>query len=106
VEGFSILASQLDSGADLAVSEGAHHLAQRGRTILCFWQLELGYLLHSGVAIVPGSYCILFTVKDISSTSYIHYISKLVFPGGVLSRVMLTKNTCVYTCILVAVISS
>jgi hypothetical protein len=26
VEGFSILASQLDSGADLAVSEGAHHL--------------------------------------------------------------------------------
>jgi hypothetical protein len=25
VEGFSILASQLDSGADLAVSVGAHH---------------------------------------------------------------------------------
>jgi hypothetical protein len=38
VEGFSILASQLISGADLAVSWG--------RTILeCFWQLELGYLL-------------------------------------------------------------
>jgi hypothetical protein len=62
---------------------------QRGRTIdLGFWQFELGYLLHPGVAIVPGSYCILFTVKDISSTSYIHHISKLVFPGGVLSRVM------------------
>jgi hypothetical protein len=81
VEGFYILASQWISGADLAVSEGAHHP-------LCFWQFELGYLLHSGVAIVPGSYCILFTVKDISSTSYIHHISKLVFPGGVLSRVM------------------
>jgi hypothetical protein len=40
---------------------------QRGRTIdLGIWQFELGYLLHSGVAIVPGSYCILFTVKDIS----------------------------------------
>jgi hypothetical protein len=25
VEGFYYLASQLDSGADLAVSEGAHH---------------------------------------------------------------------------------
>jgi hypothetical protein len=62
---------------------------QRGRTIdLGFWQFELGYLLHPGVAIVPGSYCILFTVKDYSSTSYIHHISKLVFPGGVLSRVM------------------
>jgi hypothetical protein len=57
---------------------------KRGNTIdLGIWQFELGYLLHSRVAIVPGSYCILFTVKDISSTSYIHHISKLVFPGGV-----------------------
>jgi hypothetical protein len=62
---------------------------QRGRTIdLGFWQFELGYLLLSGVAIVPGSYCILFTVKDYSSTSYIYHISKLVFPGGFLSMVI------------------
>jgi hypothetical protein len=27
---------------------------------------------------------------------YTHSYSKLVFPGGVLSRVMLTKNTCVH----------
>jgi hypothetical protein len=31
-------------------------------------------------------------------SSYIHIYSKLVFPGGVLSRVMLTKNTCVQKC--------
>jgi hypothetical protein len=33
-------------------------------------------------------------------SSYIDIYSKLVFPGGVLSRVMLTKNTCVqfYVC--------
>jgi hypothetical protein len=29
-------------------------------------------------------------------SSYIDIYSKLVFPGGVLSRVMLTKNTCVH----------
>jgi hypothetical protein len=64
---------------------------QRGRTIdLGIWQFELGYLLHSGVAIVPGSYCIFVYCKRYCSTSYIHHISKLVFPGGVLSRVMLS----------------
>jgi hypothetical protein len=31
-------------------------------------------------------------------TSYIDIYSKLVFPGGFLSRVMLTKNTCVQKC--------
>jgi hypothetical protein len=31
-------------------------------------------------------------------SSYIHIYSKLVFLGGVLSRVMLTKNTCVQKC--------
>jgi hypothetical protein len=62
---------------------------QRGRTIdLGIWQFELGYLLHPGVAIVPGSYCIFVYCKRYFSTSYIHHISKLVFPGGVLSRVM------------------
>jgi hypothetical protein len=36
--------------------------------------------------------------------SYIHIHSKLVFPGGVLSRVMLTKNTCIHNVdVLVAV---
>jgi hypothetical protein len=62
---------------------------QRGRTIdLGIWQFELGYLLHPEVAIVPGSYCIFVYYKRYCSTSYIHHISKLVFPGGVLSRVM------------------
>jgi hypothetical protein len=32
-------------------------------------------------------------------SSYIHTYSKLVFPKGVLSRVMLTKNPCVHKCI-------
>ena len=32
-------------------------------------------------------------------SSYIHIHLKLVFPGGVLSRVLLTKNTYVYKCI-------
>jgi hypothetical protein len=99
VEGFSILASQLDSGADLAVSEGAHHpgvlLAVRA------WISS-----SSGVAI-----CIRFFLYCDYCKLYLLYLIytldlKLVFPGGVLSRVMLTKNTCVYTCILVAVISS
>jgi hypothetical protein len=65
VEGFSILASQLISGADLAVSEGAHHpgvlLAVRA------WISS-----SSGVAIVSGSSCIVITVNYICSTSYIH----------------------------------
>jgi hypothetical protein len=81
VEGFYYQASQLDSGADLAVSEGAHHS-------FLLLAVRAWILLHSGVAIVPGSYCIVFTVLDYCSTSYIHHISKLVFPGGVLSRVM------------------
>ena len=99
MEGFSILASQLDSGEDLAVSVGAHHpgvlLAVRA------WISS-----SSGVAIcirffLYCDYCKL----DLLSLIYTLYL-KLVFPGGFLSRVMLTKNTSVYTCILVAVISS
>jgi hypothetical protein len=35
------------------------------------------------------------------ATTYIYFHSKLVFPGGVLSKVMLTKNTCVlFSCML------
>jgi hypothetical protein len=81
VEGFYYQASQLGSGANLAVSEGAHHS-------FLFLAVRAWTLLHYGVAIVPGSYCIVFTVLDYCSTSYIHHISKLFFPGGVLSRVM------------------
>ena len=36
---------------------------------------------------------IVFTVTLTCFSSYIHIDLKLVFPGGVLSRVMLTKNT-------------
>jgi hypothetical protein len=35
---------------------------------------------------------IVFTVTYTCFSSYIHLDLKLVFPGGVLSRVMLTKN--------------
>jgi hypothetical protein len=99
VEGFSILASQLDSGADLAVSVGAHHpgvllavrawISSSSGVVIC-----IRFFLYC-------DYCKL----DLLYLIYTLYL-KLVFPGGVLSRVMLTKNTCVYTCILVAVISS
>jgi hypothetical protein len=44
--------------------------------------------------------CIVFTVTLHLLSSYIHIDLKLVFPGGVLSRVMLTKNTCVYKCMI------
>jgi hypothetical protein len=75
VEGFSILASQLDSGADLAVSVGAHHpgvlLAVRA------WISS-----SSGVAIcirffLYCDYCKL----DLIYLIYTLYL-KLVFPGG------------------------
>ena len=60
-----------------------------------FWacistQIEL--LLYQ----VP-SYIVL-VVFHLLLSSYIHIYSKLVFPRGVLSRVMLTKNTCVQKC--------
>ena len=72
-----------------------------GRTILgriCWiWacisaQLEL--LLYQVLS------CIVFTVTLHLLSSYIHIDLKLVFPGGVLSKVMLTKNTCVYKCMI------
>jgi hypothetical protein len=39
---------------------------------------------------------VLLGVSHALDTTYIYFHSKLVFPGGVLSRVMLTKNTCVH----------
>jgi hypothetical protein len=48
---------------------------------------ELELLLYQ----VPSF--IVFTVTLIFFSSYIHLDLKLVFPGGVLSKVMLTKNT-------------
>jgi hypothetical protein len=39
---------------------------------------------------------IVLVVFHLLFSLYIHLYSKLVFPGGVLSRVMLTKNTCVH----------
>ena len=72
---------------------GAHHpgvlLADRA----CISSL-LELLLYQ----VPS--CIVFTVTHICFTSLYTSRSKLVFPGGVLSRVMLTKNTCVYKCMI------
>jgi hypothetical protein len=73
-----------------------------GRTILgrsCFiwtcisaWIKLLLYQVHL--------YFVLVVFHHLFS-SYIDIYSKLVFPGGVLSRVMLTKNTCVQiSCVL------
>jgi hypothetical protein len=41
---------------------------------------------------------IVLAVFHLLLSSYIHIYSKLVFPRGFLSRVMLTKNTCVQKC--------
>ena len=66
-----------------------------GRTILgriwWFWacisaQLEL--LLYQVISYI------VFTVTLILLSSFIHTYSKLISPGGGLSKVMLTKNTC------------
>jgi hypothetical protein len=60
-----------------------------------FWaciSTQIEFLLYQ----VP-SYIVL-VVFHLLLSSYIHIYSKLVFPGGVLSRVMLTKNTCVQKC--------
>jgi hypothetical protein len=70
-----------------------------GRTFLGrTWRLwtcistQIEFLLYQ----VP-SY-IVFVVFHILLSSYIHVYSKMVFPGEVLSRVMLTKNTRVQKC--------
>jgi hypothetical protein len=39
---------------------------------------------------------VFLVVSHALDTTYIYFHSKLVFPKGVLSKVMLTKNTCVH----------
>ena len=99
VEGFYYQASQLDSGADLAVSEGAHH----------------SFLLLAVWAWISSSswscYCtrfLLYCIYCIRLLLYLIYTSylKTGFPRGGFIQGHVTKNTCVYTCILVAVRSS
>jgi hypothetical protein len=89
VEGFSILASQLISGAFTVVlavfMRGAPSGVLLADRACVSTQLEL--LLYQ----VP--LFVVFTITHIFFSSYIHLDLKLVFPGGVLSRVMLTKNT-------------
>jgi hypothetical protein len=86
VEGFSILASQLFSGADLAVYMwGAPSWSASGSLSL--------YIFSSVVSIVSGSilyyvYCNPYLLYLI----YIHLDLNWFSLGGVLSRVMLTKN--------------
>jgi hypothetical protein len=87
VEGFSVLTSQMICGAVTVVlvvcmhHPGAHLL--EGACV----STQLDLLLYH----VPSF--IVFTVTHTFFSSYIHLDLKLVFPGGVLSRVMLTKNT-------------
>ena len=70
---------------------------QRGRTTFSsFWQFGLDSFIFSGVAIVPGSSCIVFIVLDHCST-HIYIISQNWFsPGGVLSRVIDQKYLCLH----------
>ena len=55
---------------------------------------QLEFLLYQVISYI------VFTVTLLLLSSYIHTYSKPVFPGGVLSRVMLTKNTYVYKCMI------
>ena len=89
VEGIQHLRSQLHFRADLAVERGAHHI------LAFFYSLSL-IASPSGVAIVPGSllyciYCFRYLLLR-----YIHHIPKLVFPRGVLSRVLDQKYLCLH----------
>jgi hypothetical protein len=89
VEGILYLTSQLHFRADLAVERGAHHI----------WASDLQLSLIAspvGVAIVPGSllYCI-YCFRSLI-LRYIHHIPKLVFPRGVLSRVLDQKYLCLH----------
>jgi hypothetical protein len=89
VEGIHHLTSQLHFRADLAVERGAHHIWPQ------IWQLSL-IASSVGVAIVPGSllyciYCFRYLLLR-----YIHHIPKLVFPRGVLSRVLDQKYLCLH----------
>jgi hypothetical protein len=99
VEGFSILTSQWISGTDLAVSVGAHHPG-----VLLAVRAWISSSSEVAICIRFFLYCD-YCIYICSTSLYTLYL-KLVFPEGVLSRVMLTKNTCVYACILVVVISS
>jgi hypothetical protein len=94
VEGFSILASQLDSGADLAVSEGAHHpgvlLAVRAWISSSFW----------------SCYCIRFFLYCDYCKRYLLYliiytISQTGFPrGGFIQGHVDQKYLCqIYACL-------
>jgi len=89
VEGIHHLTSQLHFRADLAVERGAHHIWPQ------IWQLSL-IASPVGVAIVPGSllYCI-YCFRSLL-LRYIYHISKLVFPRGVLSRVIDQKYLCLH----------
>ena len=89
VEGIQHQSSQLHFRADLAVWRGAHH-------ILAFFSYLDLIASPSGVAIVPGSllYCI-YCFRSLI-LRYIHHIPKLVFPRGVLSRVLDQKYLCLH----------
>jgi hypothetical protein len=82
VEGILYLTSQLSSGADLAVERGAHHIWPQ------IWQYEPDSFTILELLLYQVHYCICITVLDHCSTHIYIIISKLVFPGGVLSRVI------------------
>ena len=77
-----------------------------GRTILeCIWQIWACISALLELLLYQVLSCIVFTVTLHLLSSYIRIDLKLVFPGGVLSRVMLTKNTCVYKCMILVLTS-
>jgi hypothetical protein len=73
------------------VHQGKVHLTSQG-----LWESLRGTPRHQRVvAIVPGSLVYVSCVVHFSLRPSIYICSKLVFPMGGFSRVMLTKNLCV-----------
>ena len=86
-----------DSSSEVSVAFQSRSGSLEGRTTLWASDLHLSLIASSsGVAIVPGSllYCI-YCFRSLI-LRYIHHIPKLVFPRGVLSRVLDQKYLCLH----------
>jgi len=86
-----------DSSSEVSVAFQSRSGSLEGRTTLWASDLYLSLIASSsGVAIVPGSllYCI-YCFRSLI-LRYIHHIPKLVFPRGVLSRVLDQKYLCLH----------
>jgi hypothetical protein len=78
-------------------------IEQQGKRAHFLGRILLGTLskLERSLLLYQVPLYLLLVVSHALDITYIYFHSKLVFPGGVLSRVMLTKNTCVhFSCML------